>query len=256
MRTGRAIVSLDNLNGELAGDLLCQVVTQPVVSYRPLGSSAEERITSRSVYTANANNITIVDDLSRRTLLRSPADHPPSPAKSMAQTLLLRLQMTSTTRSINALIQIMHDEAVPPRRRVEAAEQLLDYECPAQIVEEAKAFLTSIFEDSEMLVDIKLDALKLMRKAEAKKIVPARVSTRDQASRIEICRALEIARRRRALIEAGVFPFPPGCDDDLTGSDCVPMPTPDDDAESPKDLAEVLRNARPAHLRKIDAKGS
>jgi putative DNA primase/helicase len=69
MRTGRAIVSLDNLNGELGSDLLCQVVTQPVVSYRPLGSSTEERITSRSVYTANGNNITIVDDLSRRTLL-------------------------------------------------------------------------------------------------------------------------------------------------------------------------------------------
>jgi hypothetical protein len=29
------------------------------------------------------------------------------------------------------------------------------------------------------------------------------------------------------------------------------MPTPDDDAESPKDLAEVLRSARLAHLAEL-----
>jgi hypothetical protein len=71
-----------------------------------------------------------------------------------------------------------------------------------------------------------------------------------------MCRALEIAKRRAALVEAGVFPFPQGYDDDLTGPDYVPMPTRVDDAEPPKDLAEALRDARFAHMRKVGAKSS
>jgi hypothetical protein len=54
---------------------------------------------------------------------------------------------------------------------------------------------------------------------------------------------------------AGVFPFPKGYDDDLTSPDYVPMPT-DDDAEPVQDLADALRNARLAHLRKVSAKSS
>jgi hypothetical protein len=69
MASGRALVSLDNLNGELASDLLCQAMTQPIVLLRRMGVLAEIKITSRSTYTANGNNITIADDLVRRTLL-------------------------------------------------------------------------------------------------------------------------------------------------------------------------------------------
>jgi hypothetical protein len=69
MASGRALVSLDNLNGELASDLLCQAMTQPIVLLRRMGVLAEIKITSRSTYTANGNNITIADDLARRTLL-------------------------------------------------------------------------------------------------------------------------------------------------------------------------------------------
>jgi hypothetical protein len=74
-----------------------------------------------------------------------------------------------TTRAINALLEIMHDdsETMSARRRVEAAEHLLDYECPEGVVVECKEFLTSVFEDADMHVDIRLDALKLARKFEA-----------------------------------------------------------------------------------------
>ena len=63
----------------------------------------------------------------------------------------------------------MHDdsETVSTRRRIEAAEHLLDYECPEKVRVECKEFLTSIFEDGELQVDIRLDALKLSRKFEA-----------------------------------------------------------------------------------------
>jgi hypothetical protein len=69
MASGRPLVSLDNLNGQLASDLLCQAMTQPIVLLRQMGVLAEIKITSRSTYTANGNNITIADDLARRTLL-------------------------------------------------------------------------------------------------------------------------------------------------------------------------------------------
>jgi hypothetical protein len=72
--------------------------------------------------------------------------------------------MTNNTRAIAVLCEIMANSPVP-RRRIEAAEQLLDYESPPEIIEQAKAALTAIFEDSEATPDdIRLDALKLMRK--------------------------------------------------------------------------------------------
>jgi hypothetical protein len=115
--------------------------------------------------------------------------------------------MTSNTRAVAALRQIMLDdsETMPIRRRIEAAEQLLEYEAPVEIVEDAKAFLTSIAEAEETLVDFRLDALKLLRKAEARKVVPPKASVRNNPRRIEMCRALEIAKRRAALWEPACF---------------------------------------------------
>ena len=121
--------------------------------------------------------------------------------------------MTSTSRAIAALVEIMrNNETMLPRRRIEACEHLLDYECPLEVIDQAKAVLMSIVEDSEMLVDIKLDALKLLRRVEARKVSPGRAVRETD---IEIRRALEIVRRRGALVKAGIFPYPDGYADDL-----------------------------------------
>jgi putative DNA primase/helicase len=69
MVSGRTLISLDNLSGELSSNLLCQAVSQPVISFRPLGVSAEVNLTTRSVFVATGNNLSIADDLGRRTLL-------------------------------------------------------------------------------------------------------------------------------------------------------------------------------------------
>jgi ParB-like chromosome segregation protein Spo0J len=97
----------------------------------------------------------------------------------------------------------------------------LDYECPPEVIEEAKAALVAIVEDSEVRVEIKLDALKLLRRVEARKVSPGRAV---REVNIEIGRAVEIARRRRALLKAGIFPYPDGYDDDLYGPNYVPVP--------------------------------
>jgi hypothetical protein len=148
------------------------------------------------------------------------------------------------TRAVAALVEIMRDTDQAPRRRIQSCEHLLDYECPAETYDEAKEVLMLIVEDGETPVDIKLDALKLLRRVEARKVVPGRAV---READIETRRALEILRRRKALTKAGIFPpFPHGYADDLTGADYVPAPD-DSEPEPAADIAVSLRNARLAH---------
>ena len=163
----------------------------------------------------------------------------------------------NNTRAIDALRQIMRDrDGTAPRRRVEAAEHLLDYECPKEVVVECKEFLTSIFEDGEQSVDIRLDALKLLRKAEARKVVPPKVAIRDiEPNLVQRCRMIETLERKSALIAAGVFPLPEGWDDDLNSPDYMPMLKTMRKVSEPdsRDIGEVMRDAREARMRKVKA---
>jgi len=68
---GQPIVSIDNLNGELRGDALCQMVERPIVQVRILGKSELMRIETRATLFATGNNIVVVGDMVRRTLLAS-----------------------------------------------------------------------------------------------------------------------------------------------------------------------------------------
>lgn len=68
---GQAIISIDNVNGELGGDLLCQMIERPLVSVRTLGSSRLVKIDSRACVFATGNNIQMVGDMTRRTILCS-----------------------------------------------------------------------------------------------------------------------------------------------------------------------------------------
>ncbi|MGI4939846.1 MAG: hypothetical protein ACRYHQ_04650, partial [Janthinobacterium lividum] len=63
------IVSIDNLNGELGGDVLCQAVERPLIRVRPLGSSEIIEIESRACIFATGNGLRVTGDMVRRTLL-------------------------------------------------------------------------------------------------------------------------------------------------------------------------------------------
>lgn len=67
--SGDAIVSLDNINGQLASDLLCQAITAEAVKLRPLGASEQVEVANTTLWTANGNNLTLAGDLARRALL-------------------------------------------------------------------------------------------------------------------------------------------------------------------------------------------
>jgi putative DNA primase/helicase len=66
---GFPILSLDNVNGELGGDFICQAVERPLVRVRRLGVSDITEIESRATMYATGNGLRIQGDLVRRTLL-------------------------------------------------------------------------------------------------------------------------------------------------------------------------------------------
>lgn len=65
------IVSFDNCNGELGGDLLCQCVERPLVRVRALGNSDIMEIESRATFFATGNGLRVRGDMTRRTVICS-----------------------------------------------------------------------------------------------------------------------------------------------------------------------------------------
>jgi putative DNA primase/helicase len=65
---GYPIIAIDNCNGLLSGDFLCQLVERPILQLRPLGGSEQPRIPNSFTIFANGNNISVAADIVRRTL--------------------------------------------------------------------------------------------------------------------------------------------------------------------------------------------
>lgn len=66
---GFPLISLDNVNGDLGGDLLCQAVERPTVRLRRLGGSDIFEVESRATFFATGNGLRVRGDMTRRTLL-------------------------------------------------------------------------------------------------------------------------------------------------------------------------------------------
>ena len=65
---GRTLILLDNCNGELRSEFLCQAIERPMIKPRPLGTSVMPNIPNGFVCGANGNNIETAEDLVRRAL--------------------------------------------------------------------------------------------------------------------------------------------------------------------------------------------
>lgn len=66
---GQPLVSIDNLNGALGSDALCQIVERPAVQVRVLGKSELVRIENKATILATGNNLHLVGDIVRRTVV-------------------------------------------------------------------------------------------------------------------------------------------------------------------------------------------
>lgn len=67
--SGTPLISIDNCNGDLKGETLCQAIERPIVSLRALGKSDMFDIESRATIIANGNNLRVCGDLVRRTVV-------------------------------------------------------------------------------------------------------------------------------------------------------------------------------------------
>jgi hypothetical protein len=65
---GNPIISLDNVNGELGGDMLCQLISEATVEARILGQSQMVRVPNRFCIFANGNNLRLKGDITRRAI--------------------------------------------------------------------------------------------------------------------------------------------------------------------------------------------
>ncbi|WP_289015538.1 hypothetical protein [uncultured Methylobacterium sp.] len=64
-----AIVSIDNVEGDLGGIFLCQATERPAVGLRPLGKSEIRTAECRSMFFLTGNNLVLVADMTRRALM-------------------------------------------------------------------------------------------------------------------------------------------------------------------------------------------
>jgi putative DNA primase/helicase len=67
--SGFPIASIDNVNGELGGDLLCQAIERPFVRLRRLGGSDITELENRVTLFATGNGLRVRGDMVRRTLV-------------------------------------------------------------------------------------------------------------------------------------------------------------------------------------------
>jgi hypothetical protein len=69
LMAGDPVVVFDNCDRALGGDTLCSALTQEVIAARILGKSEVPRLLTNALFMATGNNLEVVGDLGRRTLL-------------------------------------------------------------------------------------------------------------------------------------------------------------------------------------------
>jgi putative DNA primase/helicase len=69
LQAGSPLIVLDNVQTEIRGARLNQIISQQMAKFRPLGRTEEIGVACRSLVLANGNNLTIAADMTRRTLL-------------------------------------------------------------------------------------------------------------------------------------------------------------------------------------------
>lgn len=69
LMAGDAVLVIDNCDRPLGGDTLCSMLTQEVIASRVLGKSEVKRMPTNALVMATGNNLEVVGDLGRRTLV-------------------------------------------------------------------------------------------------------------------------------------------------------------------------------------------
>jgi hypothetical protein len=107
-------------------------------------------------------------------------------------------EVKPTIDSILALLEIVIDDKESHYVRLDAADTLLSYEAPEEAVQVAREYLASVFNDKLLTSQIRLVAIKLMRKSEARKVERPPQLAEGFAGRLE--------RARKRVGDRGLVP--------------------------------------------------
>ena len=136
--------------------------------------------------------------------------------------------------ALAALLQIMTSTEVAEAKCVEAAKAIIEYEAPQGVYDLTHRYLIGVAEDEEQSTDLRLEALKLLRKVEARRVTPppaaSLVASKETAER------LGRARLRLDLVAKGAWPTSEAGWTEGAESPTLEM--------SPTGLAERLKAAR------------
>lgn len=139
------------------------------------------------------------------------------------------------SRALVALLDLMTDTELWIGRRVEAAKAIIEHEAPTEVFDLTHQFLLGVAEGGED-VEWKLKALALLRKVEARRVVPGTTTGPSDNASNALGLRLSAAKRRVELVKAGEWPPLPGWQRDL-----VPAKV---STAMPSDFAEKLKEAR------------
>ncbi|MGR9449632.1 hypothetical protein [Rhizobium leguminosarum] len=84
-----------------------------------------------------------------------------------------------------------------------AARAIIEYEAPPEVFDLTYEYLIGVAQGDAQDVALKLRALELIRKVEAKRITPGTVKAVDTAAALALGRAVAMAKRRVELVRGG-----------------------------------------------------
>jgi hypothetical protein len=122
---------------------------------------------------------------------------------------------TTISPALGALLDIMTSHEIPEAKCIEAARAIIEYEAPAEVFDLTHRYLMGVAKEEGQDVALKLKALELIRKVEAKRVVPGTAKAIDTAKALRLGKQLALAKRRMELVKGGAWPPSAGWGDDL-----------------------------------------
>ncbi|MBN9454004.1 MAG: hypothetical protein J0I42_18865 [Bosea sp.] len=105
--------------------------------------------------------------------------------------------------AIGALLDLMTNPSLTIGQRIEAARAIIEFEAPPAVFELARSFLMGVAENADF--DLKIRALQLVRKVEARRVVPGEGQAKHD---VALAERMAAARERLAARAEGRWTTP------------------------------------------------
>ncbi len=117
--------------------------------------------------------------------------------------------------ALGALLDIMVSPDIAEARCLEAAKAIIEYECPPDVFAIVQSYLMGVAQGEGQPVELRLRALELIRKVEARRVTPGTTKAVDTTAAMALGREVATAKRRVELVRAREWPPKEGWADDL-----------------------------------------